>query len=58
LFGNLLRIMKEQHEETMRTLTTLANGVAALSNDVALLKPKVEEHEAELKLVALRGGGE
>jgi hypothetical protein len=55
LFANLLRVQREQHEETMRTLTTLANGLGQLSHDVATLKPKVEEHDAELRLVALHG---
>lgn len=54
LFANLLQIMKAQHEETMRTLTTLANGMAELSDDVAHLKPDVERHDVELRLLELR----
>ena len=58
LFANLTRQLKAQHEESMRTLTTISNGQMDLSDRVAQLEPAVEQHDAELRLVALRGGGE
>ena len=54
LFASLDERARLRHEETMRTLTTIANGMDALSNDVAQLKPEVERHDAELRLVTLR----
>ncbi len=51
LFAALDQKAAERHEETMRTLTTIANGVSELSNDVAHLKPKVEAHDARLHLL-------
>lgn len=62
LFASLDRKAQERHEvamrgheEIMRTLTTIANGQSELSDRLAKLEPKVEEHEAELRLVALHG---
>jgi len=51
LFGNLVRLMTAQHEETMRTLTTIANGQADISNRMAQIEPQVEEHDARLHLL-------
>ena len=54
LFAELDRKAALRHEETMRTLTTHANGQIELSDRLAKLEPEVERHDAELRIVATR----